>query len=102
MSSLVSFTKDPNIESAARRYSLHGPDRVVIDASGESASPLVAKNRHHIGYSVTFIRKDGWMLAAPADLAFVAHRQWPDEWVGFIRVGPAIRVLPIEQWHGKA
>jgi hypothetical protein len=98
MQQLDSFT-DPNLVAAVKRYKLHGPDRVVIDESGESTSPLRAKNNHGIGYSVTFIRKDGWMLAALTQFEMKAFWMWPEEWIAFIRV-PDVEPQMMMHWHG--
>lgn len=62
-----------------------GPDRVVINATGEAVSPARAACDHDCLPLVIFIRKDGWSLGAPLRFAAVAEALWMDAWVGIWR-----------------
>lgn len=88
-----------NMEAARRRVMVHGPDRVVIDPSGEAVPSRIARARHHIVPDVIFIRRDGWTLAAPKRFEHVAFAIWPDEWIGFMR-RPSWEVFPISEYGG--
>ena len=57
----------------------HGPDRVVINGSGEAVAPHRAPK-----FDIVFVRDDGWSLGAPAALAKTAESLWADQWVGVL------------------
>lgn len=64
-----------------------GPDRVVINASGEAVSSLHACRDYNIEPVLIFIRDDYWMLGAPDHLVEVAEGLWVKEWVAVWKKG---------------
>lgn len=62
-----------------------GPDRVVINESGEATTSRRAREDYGILPDVIFIRNDGWSLGAPAHLERVAYEMHQGEWVGYMR-----------------
>jgi hypothetical protein len=58
------------------------PDRVVISHTGEATTPQRALTEHGLSSDVVFVRNDGWMLGATADLCGTAYYMWKDEWFG--------------------
>jgi hypothetical protein len=74
-----------NLEAAVKRLMVHGPDRVVVNVDQEAVSPRRAREEHGINPDVVFIRRDGWMLGAPARFAAAAFGAWSDHWIGFVK-----------------
>ena len=75
-----------------------GPDRVVINVSGEAVSSLRARRDYNIRPDIIFIRDDGWSLGAPLRFESVAEALWHDKWIGTLRKGswtpvPYLRVV---------
>ncbi len=58
-----------------------GPDRVVINKSGEATTPKHAMKEYSAMPDVVFVRDDDWMLGAPTRFVDVAHAMWADKWV---------------------
>lgn len=73
------------------------PNRVVVNREGEALRPSIARKRHGVEADIIFVRKDGWTLGAPAELASVAERMWRDEWVGVIEKGND-EMVSYESW----
>lgn len=69
------------IEDRIERIVQFGPDRVVIDQSGEATTPQRAREEYHVVPTVIFIRKDGWSLGAPEQFKRVAESLWLGDWV---------------------
>jgi hypothetical protein len=69
------------IKETIRSIIAGGPDRVVINASGEATSSTCARNEYKIAPTVIFVRDDGWSLGAPEQFRHVARDMWSDKWV---------------------
>jgi hypothetical protein len=80
-----------------KKFRSAGPDRVVINASGEAVPPFRARRNYGIKPTIVFVRDDGWMLAAPDALHDVAEGMWLDKWIAvFIRGSEDL--MPYNEW----
>lgn len=77
----------------------NGPDRVVVDAEGLAVPSFRARRDYGITPDIIFIRDDGWSLGAPERFEAAAHREWKDEWVGFVRRGDT-QARPMSEYGG--
>ena len=86
-------------ESGALMSGIHmdGIDRVVIDYDGY-AMPLKRAGEIGIFPIVAFMRDDGWVLGAPAELAAVAFGMWEKEWTHFV-VAPMTEYIEIKYFN---
>lgn len=72
----------------------------MIDRKGQSVRPNEAFKSGIIP-DIIFIRSDGWVLGAPAELENVAYEMWEENWIGFIR-NPNIHIKPIEDYEKES
>jgi hypothetical protein len=64
------------------------PTRCLVNAEGEAISFLQYESRGLPTLAVVWVRKDGWMFAAPHHLSIAARNLWHTEWAGvYNRVG---------------
>lgn len=85
------------LKAFADRILRAGPDRVVIDGSGEAVPSRQARERYGIAPDVIFIRRDGWSLGAPLNLSNMAERMWSDDWIGVL-CRPDTRAMTYEAY----
>jgi len=78
----------------AREIMPGGPDRVVVDPSGEAVPSRRAREEYGVQPDVIFIRDDHWTLGAPESLEDVARDMWAGEWAGLIR-RPSFTIQPV-------
>lgn len=84
-----------NTDAALKRLAVHGPDRVVVNRHGEGRPPRLEPD---VPIQVILIRRDGWTLGAPWDLAEVAKRLWVGEWAAFVLPTHGLRPRPMNEW----
>lgn len=89
---------EQELEKAAKQLKEEGPARVLINAEGEGLGAARAREKHGIKPDIIFIRRDGWTLGAPDWLEAEAFRQWPDQWVAFMR-RPEEKARLIAEYH---
>lgn len=87
------------VHSAWCSISNHGPQRVVINSSGEAVSSSRA-DRIGLVPDIIFIRDDGWSLGAPAALETIAYSIWRKEWAAFARRGD-LAPSPITEYQPR-
>lgn len=63
----------------ARAIKDRGPIRVLL-----SKNEIVPINKSK-NYSIVYIRKDGWSLGAPEELADFAYEMYKDEWAAVLK-----------------
>ncbi len=85
------------LQAFAASIILSSPMRVVINREGETASPKQALEMG-FDFEIVFVRRDGWSLGAIFELATVAEKLWPDEWVGVL-IPPSREPIPYESWQ---
>lgn len=76
-----------------------GPERIVINSDGEALSPERALTHHGQRWEIVFIRREGWTLGASLAFERVAHRTWPESWIGWFRRDD-VRVHPMSEYNG--
>lgn len=86
----------PMTRSIAVKF--EGCCRVLINEEGEALSQRRAMESGVLP-DIAFLRKDGWVLGAPAHLESAAYGLWPDEWVGFCTVSEA-EYKPMSLYNG--
>jgi hypothetical protein len=77
-----------------------GPDRIVINADGEATTSRRARREYNIYPAIIFVRDDGWMLGAPANLVKVAEEMWRDEWIAVLERG-SWDPIPYDEWRQR-
>lgn len=94
----------PQTEDVLREHYFNlinlGPTRMMI---GEHEATLCsrARDEYDMVPHVVFVREDGWMLAAPAELEAAAYKVWKDSWLGFCYKGDTC-FYPIQMYMGDA
>lgn len=78
---------DAQLRSIARTIENEGPDRVVIDSSGEATTPKRAREDYDIFPTTIFIRDDAWSLGAPRRFIQLAYKLWEHEWIARMELG---------------
>lgn len=89
-----------NAQAGWRRVSVHGPDRVLVNANGEAVSSVRARRIAGVTPDIIFIRDDGWSLGAPAALEAIAYSIWRKEWAAFARRGD-LAPSPITEYQPR-
>lgn len=75
---MMEYTK---LKELVSKVIKEGPNRVVIDSSGEATTPERAVRDHGVTAALIFIRNDGWSVGCPVSFGTVTRSLWEDAWI---------------------